>query len=84
MSILLTESMKISRKEPDRLATKASVSLYGTDLERVNEVRDFMRERGLWISKSNAIQLCLRSARVDERLLKIYEKIQSEDNRRKA
>ena len=81
---LETKTAEAAAQEPkDVGSTRTSISLYGTDTDRINEVMKFMLNKGRRISASNAIQLCLRSAKLDDGLVRLLETIRKEDNRRK-
>ena len=63
--------------------TKLSVSLYPSDLLRLDEIKAFMQSKGLRnISDSEALRLACRAAVVGDGLTTIYERMQQEDGRR--
>lgn len=63
---------------------KLSVSLYNFDIDRIDKIKDFMREHGVRnLSDSEALRLACRAAPVGDEFLGIYETMLMEDQRRK-
>lgn len=66
-------------------ATKASVSLYRTDLVRLDEIKEFMRKEGYRnLSDSDALQLACRAVKIGPEFLEHYQQMQKEDGRRRT
>jgi len=65
-------------------APKLSVSLYHTDLKRLDEIKEFMRSRGHRnLSDSEALRLACRAVEITDRFVDVYREIQAEDGRRR-
>ena len=70
---------------PQQRAPKLSVSLYRSDLERLDSIREHMLQAGVrTLTDSEAIRLACRRADLDSKMLDIYREMQSEDGRKKA
>lgn len=65
-------------------APKLSVSLYQTDLKRLDEIKDFMRSRGHRnLSDSEALRLACRTVEIGDGFIKVYREMQAEDGRKR-
>lgn len=65
-------------------AAKISVSLYPSDIERLEEIRSVMRRYGVRkLTDSEALRLACRAVKIDESLVEIHRQMQSGDLRRK-
>jgi len=65
-------------------ASKRSISLYATDLKRLDAIKGFMAERGVRnLSDSEALRLACRSVQPSQVLMSVYEEMKTEDRRRK-
>jgi hypothetical protein len=62
---------------------KISISLFQTDLAKLDGIRSFMETNGQRISASQAIKLALRTAPHSNELVKALAAIQAEDGRTK-
>ena len=63
---------------------KLSVSLYNFDIKRLDQIREFMRSKGIRnITDSEALRLACRAAKIDESFMNIYEEMTKEDRRRR-
>lgn len=60
---------------------KISISLFHTDLVKLNGIRSYMETHGQHISASQAIKLALRTAPLSNELLTALATIQAEDGR---
>lgn len=70
--------------KPQR-APKLSVSLYQSDLQRLDEIRDHMLKAGVrTLTDSEAIRLACRRVELDSKMVTIYHDMQTEDGRKKA
>jgi hypothetical protein len=68
-----------------RLAQAFSVSLYRSDLARLDKIKDFMRGKGHRnLSDSEAIRLACRAAQITDEFLEHYDEMQKEDLRRRT
>jgi len=82
------EAMK-NRKAPAPVpaaATKCkklSISLFQTDLARLDAIRAYMAQRGEMISVSQAVKLALRTAPLSDKLTQALRETCSEDGRGK-
>jgi hypothetical protein len=66
-------------------APKISVSLYRTDLARLDEIKEFMRGQGHRnLSDSEALRLACRAVKIGEQFLDYYRDMQQEDGRRRV
>ena len=65
-------------------APKISVSLYRTDLARLDEIKEFMRGQGHRnLSDSEALRLACRAVKIGDEFLEYYRHMQQEDGRRR-
>ena len=62
--------------------TKCSVSLFQTDIERLDAIYDYMRDRGHRLSRSQIIKVALRTAPLTDELMQAYEESKNEDGRK--
>ncbi len=66
-------------------APKISVSLYQTDLGRLDEIKEFMRGKGHRnLSDSEALRLACRAVQISDDFLDFYRHMQREDGRRRV
>ena len=66
-------------------APKISVSLYRTDLARLDEIKEFMRRQGHRnLSDSEALRLACRAVKIGDEFLDYYRNMQQEDGRRRV
>jgi hypothetical protein len=69
---------------PAEGTNKLSISLYPVDLVRLDEIKAYMRSRGVRkVTDSEAIRLAIRSAPLGDELDLQYKRMQCEDLRRK-
>lgn len=64
-----------------RKCTKKSISLFQTDLARLDGIRSFMETNGQRISTSQAVKLALRTAPLSNDLVEAMAAIKAEDGR---
>jgi len=64
-----------------RKCQKLSISLFQTDMAKLDGIRSFMESNGKRISTSQAIKLALRTAPLSTELLEALAAIQAEDGR---
>lgn len=63
---------------------KVSASLYSLDIECLDQIREFMRGKGVRnITDSEALRLACRAVNIDDALVSIYEQMTKEDRRRR-
>jgi hypothetical protein len=63
---------------------KVSASLYNFDIECLDQIREFMRGKGVRsITDSEAMRLACRAVKIDDALVGIYEEMTKEDRRRR-
>jgi hypothetical protein len=63
---------------------KCSITLYQTDLDILDDIRDYLRRKGVRnLSDSEALRLACRTVSLDDRLVKTYETMRVEDGRRR-
>ena len=64
---------------------KLSVSLYQRDLDRLDEIKAFMQQRGARnVSDSEALRLAVRGIELGDGLLNVYQEMLGEDGRRRV
>ena len=79
-----TTKPKMAAQEPVKYKSKViSITLYPRDLDRIDEIIDFMRDNQRRITRSDAIKLALRGVPLNKQMADLYPKIQNEDGRRK-
>jgi hypothetical protein len=61
---------------------KISVSLFRSDLDRLQAIQDFMAARGSRISTSQAVKLALRTAPLSDTLQAALDQVRREDGRK--
>jgi hypothetical protein len=62
--------------------SKLSVSLFDSDLERLQAIRSYMATRGAILSASQAVKLALRTAALSPAMDKALDAIRAEDGRK--
>ena len=63
---------------------KCSITLYQKDLNILDEIRDYLRQKGVRnLSDSEGLRLACRTVSLDNRLVNTYERMKLEDGRRK-
>lgn len=65
----------------ERKCKKLSISLFQTDLARLDGIRSFMEANGQRISTSQAVKLALRTAPLSNDLVEAMAAIRAEDGR---
>jgi mRNA-degrading endonuclease toxin of MazEF toxin-antitoxin module len=68
--------------QADRKCEKVSISLYQTDLDRLQAIRVFMANRGEIVSTSQAFRLALRTAPLSDELMEALDQARREDGRK--
>jgi len=66
----------------DRKCTKLSISLFDTDVTRLNAICAYMAEHGHRLSTSQAVKLALRTAPLTDDLVVALEAVKAEDGRK--
>lgn len=66
----------------DRKCTKLSISLFDTDLKRLDAIRAYMMQRGVSLSTSQTIKLALRTAPLSDALIEALDQTRREDGRK--
>jgi putative heme degradation protein len=73
----------LEKKTPAR-AGKITATIYPTDWQRLDEIKDFFRLRGYRnLSDSEALRIACRAVRIGDELLPFYEDMKREDGRQK-
>jgi len=68
----------------EAMASKISVSVYPTDIERLDELKDYMKRQGIRnISDSEALRIACRAVTLSSTCVEVYHGMQKEDGRRK-
>lgn len=65
----------------DRKCKKLSISLFKTDMAKLDGIRSFMETNGQRISISQAVKLALRTAPLSNELIEALAAIKTEDGR---
>jgi hypothetical protein len=80
---------KASKKSPpaptelSSRAEKRSISLYATDLARLDKIKAYMAGKGVRsVTDSSALRLACRAVTLGPKLLEIFETMKAEDGRR--
>lgn len=69
--------------ESPKLCRRLSISLFPSDMERIEELREALASSGIRVSVSDAVKLALRTCSTDAaRLASEIESIRLEDGRR--
>jgi hypothetical protein len=72
------------KSTPTEGVIKLSASLYNFDIECLDRIREFMRNRGVRnITDSEALRLACRAVKVDESFMDIYQEMTKQDRRRR-
>jgi hypothetical protein len=66
---------------PGGKCKKLSVSLFETDIKRLDAIRSYMATHGEMISTSQAVKLALRTAPLSDALAKALDQARQEDGR---
>ena len=67
-----------------KASQKRSITLYQTDLDILDEIRNYLRQRGIRnLSDSEGVRLACRTVSLGDHLLKSYEAMKMEDGRRR-
>jgi hypothetical protein len=76
------KSVPVALPQPnDRKCKKLCISLFQTDLAKLDDIRSFMKANGKWITTSQAIKLALRTAPHSKDLVEAMAAVQAEDGR---
>ena len=63
---------------------KRSITIYQTDLDILDEIRNYLRQRGVRnLSDSECLRLACRTVSFDDCLVRTYEAMRLEDGRRR-
>jgi hypothetical protein len=80
----LSESPKPPKPADSAASQKRSITLYQTDLDILDEIRNYLRCHGVRnLSDSEALRLACRTIAFNEKLLTTYETMRFDDGRRK-
>ena len=75
---------KSAKRGNGAASQKCSFTLYQTDLDILDEIRNYLRRHGVRnLSYSEALRLACRTISLDDNLLKTYEFMRLDDGRRK-
>jgi hypothetical protein len=79
-----SESPKPPKPANSAASQKRSITLYQTDLDILDEIRNYLRRHGIRnLSDSEALRLACRTILLNENLLKTYQFMKLDDGRRK-
>ena len=81
----LQEITPIRKKQTKgEAASKISVSVYPIDIERLDELKEYMKKQGIRnISDSEALRIACRAVTLGSSCVDVYHEMQKEDGRRK-
>jgi trans-2-enoyl-CoA reductase len=68
-------------KAPAQKSQKLSITLYKTDIEKIDAIYSLAASNGKRVSTSDVVKLALRSMAVSPNLLKTLDAIRAEDGR---
>ena len=68
-------------KTPAQKSQKLSITLYKTDIEKIDAIYSLAASNGKRVSTSDVVKLALRSMAVSPNLLKTLDAIRAEDGR---
>jgi len=69
---------------PSQRAPKLSVSLFQSDVQRLDTIKEFMKTRGFRnLNDSEALRLACRSVEIGDHFVEVYRAMQQEDGRRR-
>lgn len=71
----------VSPKPPAQKSQKLSVTLYKTDIEKIDAIYSLAASNGKRVTTSDVVKLALRSMSVTPDLLKTLDAIRAEDGR---
>ena len=86
MNTVPANSQQKHSETPSAIASsqKRSITLYQKDLNILDEIRDYLRQKGIRnLSDSEAVRLACRTVSLGDRLLKSYAAMKMEDGRRR-
>jgi hypothetical protein len=84
LAVNKTSQGRAGKSTPAEGVIKLSASLYNFDIECLDRIREFMRNRGIRnITDSEALRLACRAVKVDESFMDIYHEMTKEDRRRR-
>lgn len=66
----------------ERRCKKVSISLFDTDVKRLEAIRSYMAQRGEILSTSQAVKLALRCAPLSDALAEALDAVRQEDGRK--
>jgi hypothetical protein len=71
-------------KKTSARAGKITATIYPTDWQRLDEIKDFFRSRGYRnLSDSEALRIACRALHISDGLLPFYEEMKREDGRQR-
>ena len=76
-----TQARTIVPAAPGGKGAKLSISLFASDLARLDAIRSYMAARGQRISTSQAVKLALRTAPLSTKLTAALDAVRKEDGR---
>jgi len=76
------KAAKAPAPKAGRHCKKLSVSLFDTDMKRLDAIRAYMAQRGEMLSTSQAVKLALRCTPLSDDLVKALDAVRLEDGRK--
>ena len=74
----------VNNHRPKSIRVPLCFSVYESDMQRLDEIKEFMREKGYRnVTSSEALRLACRAVEVGDRFVAVYELMRKEDGRRK-
>jgi hypothetical protein len=79
-----TGQVVVSNNRPKSVRVPLCFSVYESDMQRLDEIKEFMRGKGYRsVTSSEALRLACRAVEVGDRFVTVYEQMRREDGRRK-
>ena len=75
---------RLETAQENTASQKCSITLYQTDLNILDEIRQYLRQKGIRnLSDSEGLRLACRTVSLDDLLVKTYEAMKLDDGRRR-
>jgi len=79
-----TGQVAVSNQRPKSVRVPLCFSVYESDMQRLDEIKEFMRGKGYRnVTSSEALRLACRAVEVGDQFVAVYEQMRREDGRRK-
>jgi hypothetical protein len=79
-----TGQVVVGINRPKSVRVPLCFSVYESDMQRLDEIKEFMRGKGYRnVTSSEALRLACRAVEVGDQFVAVYEQMRREDGRRK-